>query len=199
MQSRLLLVTLLTGLLLVRSQTPDGQITGRISDTAGARIPKAAVTAVNVATGVKTATVTNEEGNYRLRNLIPGVYRLEAEAPGFKRFVRQPIEVRVGDILTIDVGLELGAVTESITVTAEAPLLEAASSSLGKVVDNRRIMDLPVPGGSVFYLMQMTPGVISTASPTNLYNANEMGPPPAWPSRARAAVPPSSTSTATPS
>lgn len=177
MQQYVSIVLGILGSLSLAAQTPDGQITGRITDSAGARIPNAEVFVVNVATGVKTVTATNAEGNYLLRNLTPGTYRLEAAASGFKRYVRQPIEVRVGDILTIDIGMELGAVTESVTVTAEAPLLGAASSSLGKVVDNRRIMDLPVPGGSVFYLMQMTPGIISTASPTNLYNANEMGPP----------------------
>ncbi len=159
------------------AQAPTGQIRGRITDPSSAPVVNSAVESVNLATGVQTRTVTNAEGLYQLRALVPGQYRIEVTSAGFKRYTREPIEVRVGDIVTIDAALDLGAASESITVQAEAPLLEAATASLGNVVDNKKITDLPVPGGSVFYLMQFTPGVISTATPTNFYGPNEMGPP----------------------
>lgn len=159
------------------AQTPNGLITGRILDAAGAAIPKATVTATNLETGVKTPAAVTSEGVYQIPNLIPGNYRLEADASGFKHYVREPIEMRVGDVLGIEINMALGTVTESVTVTAATPMLESETSSLGKVVDNQRILDLPAPGGSVFYLMQLSPGVANTGSPTNLYGPNEMGPP----------------------
>jgi hypothetical protein len=85
---------------------------------------------------------------------------------GFKKHERGPIELRVGDVLAIEVGLEVGAVSDSVTVTDEAPMLESASASVGQVVDSRRVQDLPSPGSSVIYLAQLTPGVIPTTAPT---------------------------------
>lgn len=96
-----------------------------------------------------------------------GPYHVFAELTGFKRYERGPLEVRVGDVLSIDIQMEVGAVTENITVTSEAPLLEAASAGMGQVIDNRRIIDLPLPGASSIYLTQLTPGVISTNPPTH--------------------------------
>jgi len=159
------------------AQTLNGLINGRVVDSHSASIANSTVAVTNINTGVKTSTVTNAEGNYQLTGLIPGSYRIDAEAAGFKHFIRQPVEVRVGDSLSIDIGLEVGALTENVTVMAETPVLESSSASLGKVVDNMRILDLPVPGGSVFYMMQLSPGVANTGSPTNLYGPNEMGPP----------------------
>ena len=174
---RCLIVCLLATWQLALAQTPTGQITGRLLDPAGAVVPNGKITAINNETGVKTPTVSNGEGNYQVRNLIPGMYRLEVEAAGFKHYIRQGIELRVGDVLSIDIAMEVGGVAETVTVAAAAPLLESETASLGKVVDNRRINDLPVPTGSVYYLMQLMPGVANTASPTNLYGPNEMGPP----------------------
>ena len=174
---RLTISLSLTLLSILYAQTPNGQITGRVVDLLSASIANSAVSATNLATGVKTATTTNAEGNYQLPGLIPGSYRVDAESSGFKHFIRRPVEVRVGGSLSIDISLEVGALTENVTVTAETPILETSSASLGKVVDNQRILDLPVPGGSVFYMMQLSPGVANTGSPTNLYGPNEMGPP----------------------
>ena len=149
------------------AQNPYGRITGRVTDSAGALVPGATVRAINIATNVTTTTVTSAQGNYELLNLNPGDYRVEVEHQGFKHYARGPIEVRVGDVLSVDTALELGAVTERITVTGETPLLEAASASLGQVVDSRRILDLPLSGANPLYLTQLTPGVISTTPPTH--------------------------------
>ena len=104
---------------------------------------------------------------YDAPNLTPGQYRVEVEHPGFKAFRRGPIEVRVGDALDIEVRLDIGAVTETVNVTAEAPILESTNANVGQVIDNRRIQDLPLPGGNPMYLLQLTPGVISTNPPTH--------------------------------
>jgi len=157
---------LLTAALLC-AQNPYGRITGRVVDTAGALVPNCTVKVTNIATGVSTSTVSNAEGNFEVPNLNPGEYKITAELQGFKRYERGPVEVRVGDVLSLEVVMEVGALNESVTVTAEAPLLESASASLGQVVDNRRILDLPLAGGNPMYLTQLSPGVLPTNPPTH--------------------------------
>ena len=149
------------------AQNPYGRITGTVTDSASAVVAGAAVRVIHIGTNVVTHTATNESGNYEAANLNPGAYRLEVELPGFKLFRREPIEVRVMDVLDIPVQLEIGSVTESIVVTAEAPVLESTNANVGQVIDNRRIQDLPLPGGNPMYLLQLTPGVISTTPPTH--------------------------------
>ncbi|MFB3829686.1 MAG: carboxypeptidase-like regulatory domain-containing protein [Bryobacteraceae bacterium] len=146
---------------------PYGRITGRVMDSAGALVPNTAIRVVNVETNVATLGASNAEGNFEVLNLNPGAYKILAEAAGFKHYERGPIEVRVGDVLNIEIQLELGAVTETVNVTAEAPLLESASANVGQVIDNRRIQDLPLAGGNPMYLTQLTPGVLPTNPPTH--------------------------------
>lgn len=164
-QLRWVAVLLSAGLAL--AQTPYGRITGTVTDAGGAVIPGAAVRVVNVETNIAVADKTNAQGNYDVPNLNPGMYRIEVEHEGFKLFKRGPIELRVGDVLDISVALELGARAETVTVTAEAPVLENTNADLGQVIDHRRIEDLPLPGSAPMYLMQLTPGVISTNPPTH--------------------------------
>jgi hypothetical protein len=154
------------------AQNPYGRITGRVVDSTGAVIPNALVRAENTGTNVATDVISDSQGNYDARNLIPGQYQVSVEKPGFKRYQRGPIEVRVGDVLTVDVGLEIGAGTESVTVTAETPLLEAASANVGQVIDRRRLIDLSMPASNVSYLIQLAPGIISSAAPTSNWQLN---------------------------
>ena len=149
------------------AQNPYGRITGRVIDSAQALIPGTSVRVVNIETNVATKTATNAEGNFEILNLNPGQYKIIAEIQGFKRTERGPVEVRVGDVLNIDIAMEIGAVSESVTVTSEAPLLESASANIGQVVDNRRINDLPLAGGNPMYLTQLTPGILPTNPPTH--------------------------------
>src|ERR1700736_1100570 len=101
------------------AQNPYGRITGRVVDFSGAVVPNAAVSVENTGTNLATALTSDTQGNYDARNLIPGQYQVTVEKSGFKRYHRGPIEVRVGDVLTIDIGLELGATSESVNVTSE--------------------------------------------------------------------------------
>src|SRR4051812_32549626 len=153
---------LLSGLFSAWAQETRGAVQGRVSDSTGGAIPGAQVKAVNTATGVELSAATNESGNYTLPYLLARVYRIEAQANGFKRSVRDGIELRINDRVDLNFELEVGQTTESIQVTADAPLLDTASSSLGQVVDTRRIQDLPTFGGSVMTLVQLAPGVINT-------------------------------------
>ena len=155
------------GMLLVPflcAQDPRGRILGRVRDISGAVIPGAKVTATNAATGVAAVATANDAGNYQLLYLNPGRYKLDVEQPGFKRFERSEVEVRVGDAITLDISLEPGQITESVTVTAETPLLESSEATIGQLVDRRRLADLPLAGGNPAYLLQLTPGIISTNS-----------------------------------
>ena len=148
-------------------QSSYGRVTGRVTDSTGALVAGASVRIVQTGTNMATTAASNERGVYELLNLLPGEYRLQVEKEGFRRHERGPIEVRVGDVVAIDVVLEVGAVSESVTITAEAPLVESSTASVGQVVESRQLHNLPLPGGAATYLMQLSPGVISLNAPTH--------------------------------
>jgi hypothetical protein len=157
------------------AQDPYGRITGRVVDSAAAVVPGVNIRVANIETSVVTSTVSDSAGNYEARDLVPGHYTITAETKGFKRYLRGPVEVRVGDVLTIDIAMELGAVTDSVTVTAEAPLIEAASSSLSQIVDKQRLEDLPMPSDAAMYLTQLAPGIVQTTPPSGNWQINQAG------------------------
>ena len=148
----------------LRAQDARGTIQGRVTDPTDAVIANAEVRAVNVATGVAAVSRSNETGNYILAYLIPGTYTVEVEMTGFKKFVRQGIEVRVGDNVPVPIRLEVGSQTETVQVTAETPLLETLDASLGQVVDERRISELPSFGGAPYNLALMAPGTMNNTN-----------------------------------
>lgn len=137
-------------------------IQGRITDATGAAVPGALVQATNVATNVSASTTTNETGDYTLLYLAPGQYEVSAEAKGFKKLLRQGVEARVGDKLTLNLVLEVGQVQETVNVSADAPLLETASASAGQVIDGRRISELPLSDGNPFVLSRLAAGIAYT-------------------------------------
>src|ERR1039458_7474072 len=132
------------------AQETRGTIVGRVTDISGAVVPNALVDVVNVATEVKVSTRTNEAGNYVAPYLSPGIYRVTAEMKGFKRSDRSNLELRIGDRLEVDIKLETGDVTESVTVTAESPMLESETASMGMEIDPRRVAELPLANGHPF-------------------------------------------------
>lgn len=144
------------------AQEARGTIVGRVTDATSAVIPGATVDVISKAMGTKVTITTNEAGAYQAAFLIPGAYRIEAVAPGFKKYVRDNIELRVNDRLEITLTLEVGTAEQSITVTEEAPLLNTASASLGGVIDARRVQDLPVAHGNPFQLIGLAAGVSFT-------------------------------------
>lgn len=125
-------------------------------------IAGAAVHATNKATNVTVSSQSNAEGNYSIPYLLPGSYALRAELAGFKTFVRENIEIRIDDRIGIDISMEVGQITEHVTVTAETPLLESTTASMGQVIDQRRVAELPVAHGNPFLLMQLSAGVVYT-------------------------------------
>jgi len=144
------------------TQESRGTIRGRVTDPSGGAAAGAQVEATNTETGVRVGSVTNAEGNYEIPYLLPGRYTVSVELSGFKKASREGIQVRVNDRLTVDFALELGSVGESITVRGETPLLEAASASLGAVMEGRQAVELPIAGGNAYHLARFAPGVVAS-------------------------------------
>lgn len=147
------------------AQNSYGRFTGRVTDQQGSTVVGAKVKIQQAETNATATTATNQEGVYDFLNQLPGTYVLSVEFDGFKRHTRSGLTLRVGDIVDLNVKLELGAVTDSVSVTAEAPILETGTASLGQVVDNRMISEMPLAGRGVNYLMQLSPGAVSTNAP----------------------------------
>ncbi|MCX6631596.1 MAG: TonB-dependent receptor [Candidatus Solibacter sp.] len=143
----------------VWSQESRGVILGRITDSSGSVVPGVAVEITNIGTNVTNKTESNGEGNYFSAFLIPGMYRITAEKAGFKRAVRSGIEVNVNARLELNLTVELGTLTETVTVTGEAPLLDTTSASVGQVVDARQVRELPMQHGNPNHLIRMASGV----------------------------------------
>ncbi len=139
-----------------------GSLNGRVSDTSGAVLPGATVTLTNVATNVASSTTANSDGVYNIPYVAPGQYSVSFELAGFKKVVREGVEVRVGDRLTLDARLELGQIEETLTVTASALLLDRSSASTGQVIDEKRISLMPLSDGNPFVLSRLVPGVAYT-------------------------------------
>jgi len=152
----------------LRAQEARGTLFGRVLDPSGAAIPGAAVQITNKAMGTKVALSTNEAGLYQAPYLLPGRYEVAAEAAGFKKYVRDGVEVRVNDRLELNITLEVGAQAESVTVTAESPLLDTATASAGAVVDSRRVAELPIAHGQPFALIGLAGGVSFNANAATL-------------------------------
>ncbi len=142
------------------AQTFYGSIVGTVTDSTGAVVPDTAVTLSNIGTGEKRSMQTDPAGSYSFLNLVMGNYRLEAEKSGFKRFTRAPLNVQVQNVLGIDIKLEVGAVSQTVEVTAATPLLQPETSSLGTVVEDRKVQDLPVNGRNPLALAALVPGVV---------------------------------------
>jgi hypothetical protein len=136
-----------------------GAVTGRITDQSGGILPGVTVTVTNKDTNVAGSTVTNDTGGYSFLYLTPGTYGVAAELQGFKKVVRDNVEVRLGDRLELDFKLEVGRLEETITVSAETPLLETRTGSAGQVIDEKRIALMPLSDGNPFVLARLAPGV----------------------------------------
>ncbi len=154
----LLTLVVLTGAT-VSAQDFRGAISGRVTEASGAAVNNAVVTVTNIATNAASNTTTNDSGEYSALYLTPGQYKVSVEAKGFKKSLRQNVEVRIGDKLALDVQLEVGAVQETVNITSDAPLLETNSASAGQVIDQRRIADLPLSDGNPFVLSRLSPGI----------------------------------------
>lgn len=142
-----------------------GTFSGTVTDAQGAAVARARISVTETRTGTKSQTLTGDSGAYTIPFLAPGEYELDAEAPGFKKFVRAGVSLGMGEHPVIDIKMEVGAVTEAVTVTADSPLIEAASSSVGQVITSEEVEDFPVNGRTPLMLAQLALGAISTVEP----------------------------------
>ena|ERR1035437_2395178 len=120
------------------AQETRGTIRGRVVDSSGAVIPGAPVRATNVATNVTVSSQSNADGNYEIPYLLPGKYRLTSEMTGFKSFLRESIEIRIGDRIMIEIPMQVGDVRDQVTVTTDTPLLETATE-IGRASCRERV------------------------------------------------------------
>ncbi len=141
------------------AQSPKGTIIGTVSDTQGARIPNVEVTALHVGTNIEYKGRSSEDGTYVIPSLPTGAFEVSAGAAGFKTFRRTDVVLEVAQRLRLDIVLELGAVTETITVTGEVARVQTEDSALGTVVERQRIEQLPLNGRHVFSLVKLVAGV----------------------------------------
>ena len=135
-----------------------GTITGVVTDQQGAVVANAAVAVTSLETGRITAGVTSDRGLYAVPELNPGRYSVRVTVPGFKLAIRNNVELRTGDRLALDVQLEVGSNNESVTVSAEAPLLETATASGGTVISHDIVASLPLLGSNPYSLLALTNG-----------------------------------------
>jgi hypothetical protein len=140
-------------------QSFTGSLTGAVTDPTGAVIPHAEVVATNTATNARAVAQTDAGGNYTVLQLAPGSYTLEVTAVGFKKHVRSGVIIAVAQQGRLDVTMTVGELAESVTVAEGAVALDTASSSVGQVVDNRAILNLPLNTRNVYSLIYLTPGV----------------------------------------
>jgi Carboxypeptidase regulatory-like domain len=141
------------------SQTTTGRILGTVSDQSGANVAAAAVIVTDVQRGSIRSVATDDSGNYAAPGLQPGVYKIRAEAKGFKTVERVNIVVEVAQDVRVDISLPTGQISETVVVTEEVPLVNTVSSTLGGTLSNAEINDLPLNGRNYENLLQLRPGV----------------------------------------
>ncbi|MFL6447508.1 MAG: carboxypeptidase-like regulatory domain-containing protein [Bryobacteraceae bacterium] len=142
------------------AQQPTAQITGIITDASGAVIPEARISATNINTGVEAVTQSNESGNYVFSNVPIGTYKLSVQKQGFSTVERQDIALAVGQTARIDFSLAVGSTTETVEIHASPPLLEAASASVGQLIESKAVSDLPLNGRNFLQLAKLSSGVL---------------------------------------
>ena len=123
-----------------------GEITGRISDPSGAGIPDAVLTMTSVTTNAARQTTTTSDGDYSFPSVPPGIYRVKAEHPGFKLMTNNNVEVQVQQTVRLDYTLQVGQVNESVEVQTAVNMLQAENATVGTVISNQSINELPLNG-----------------------------------------------------
>jgi Carboxypeptidase regulatory-like domain/TonB dependent receptor len=169
MQTRVRLLRSITGIAVLLTslsftlplfgQMNTGAITGTVTDPQGATIPNVKVTVVQTETNFESRAVTNSEGLYRVQALQPGLYRLTFEAAGFKRTVQNGLDLRSGDVLPVNVRMEIGQLTDSVQVSAQGTLLETETSAAGSLTEGDTLYKMPLYQRYVLNSLNLNPGM----------------------------------------
>lgn len=157
------------------SQAVTGTLLGTVTDASGALVPNAKVTAVEVNTGINRVVETGNGGQYSFTSLPPGVYNVTVEQTGFRKVVREKVDVLVNSTIRIDISLEVGNVSEQVVVTAEAPLLQTDRTDTGRKIETKTIVDLPLPMNRNFQgLLNLVPGTTRSFRPhSQFFNSQD--------------------------
>ncbi len=156
----LLMGMILAGGHLVSAQVTTATISGVVQDSSGAVIPGVSIAVKNIDTGVSRTITTDEGGRYVVPDLSLGNYEVEAQLPGFQTEVRSGITLTVGRSAVVNFGLKVGQLSDKVTITGEAPLVELNTATLSSLVDERTIRDLPLNGRSYDKLALLQPGTV---------------------------------------
>jgi Carboxypeptidase regulatory-like domain len=162
--SRLRWLTTIAGAMFIvvsaaQAQVDSGKVVGTVRDASSAILADAAVTLVNTATNATRNVRTSSDGEYVLTGLQPGEYTMTVEHAGFKRAVQAPFKLDVNQVIRVDLTLVVGSINERVDVTAAEPLIESETSSLGQVVEEQRVRELPLNGRDFVELAYLSPGV----------------------------------------
>src|SRR5215813_2286140 len=160
--STLVLFFLISSTTVLRAQSTNASLTGRITDPSRALIVGARVAAISAGTNSRYETTSNGSGEYHFTNLPPSPYRIEVEKAGFKRLIRPDVVLHVQDALEIDFEMPVGVASESIKVEGGAPLVNTESATVSTVIDRRLVENIPLNGRSFQTLIMLTPGVVVT-------------------------------------
>jgi hypothetical protein len=145
---------------IVAGQEPTAQLTGLITDPSGAAVPGAALNLVNINTGFQWNTTSNESGNYTFSNLPPGSYRISIKKEGFGTITQEGINLAVSQSARLDFPMSLGSSAETVEIKATPPLLESDTASVGQLIEQRAVSDLPLNGRNFLQLARLSAGVL---------------------------------------
>ena len=157
------------------AQGAVGTLLGNVRDESGSAVPGATITAVEMRTNISRTAVSNETGNYTFTNLTPGVYRVEGELTGFRKFSREGVEVNANTTVRVDIGLVIGQLEESLIVTGESPLLQTDRTDTGRIIESAQIVQMPLGFNRNFQGMLITvPGASRPYRPhSEFYNSQD--------------------------
>ena len=157
-------LVLMLGTATAWAQLATAELNGRVTDSSGAVLPGVTVTATQTATGLVRTVVTDESGSYLISNLPTGPYRLDVSLQGFKSYVQTGLVLQVGATPTVNAALELGSLEETVTVEAAAPIVDVRSAGISAVIENERIVELPLQGRQVTDLLVLSGAAVQTGA-----------------------------------
>src|SRR5688572_1682332 len=173
--SVLAVVGILCAPALAVAQVAVGTLLGNVTDESGAAVPGATITATEVRTNISRTAVSNEAGRYTFTNTPPGIYRVEGELVGFRKFSRENVEVSVNTTVRVDISLGVGELEESVIVTGEAPMLQTDRTDTGRIIESTQITQMPLGFNRNFQALLITvPGASRPFRPhSEFYNSQD--------------------------
>src|SRR5262249_48407665 len=157
------------------AQVRFGSVVGTVADPSGGTLSGAAVKLINLGTNETRTMQTGASGTFAFPNLTAGIYRVEIEMSGFKRFAQDRVEVQVDVATRVDATLQVGSVTESVVVTTEAPPLQTDSASLGTTIGQQEVESIPLSGRNVNNMLTLVPGVVAQGGTYGNAVSNQAG------------------------